>query len=91
MIRDNVTSLRRVAAFFTAATLASVNPALADSKTIEISGDAVPSDCGAPKKADIAQELTGNLTGCLAVFIRHTNCRELNGFALYDRAWSRGI
>jgi hypothetical protein len=84
MRRDgNVTSLRRVTAFFAASMLASVNPALADGKTIAISGDSVPSDCAAPKKPDAGQELTGNLTGCLAIFIRHTNCRELNGFAFY--------
>lgn len=84
MRRDShITSLRRVTPVLAAAMLASINPALADGKTIAISGDSVPSDCGAPKQADIAQELTGSLAGCLAVFIRHTNCREVNGFALY--------
>jgi hypothetical protein len=84
MRRDNVTSLHRVTAFFAAAMLASLNPAFAaDGKTTEISGDAVTSDCAAAKSASFGQDLTGNLTGCLAVFIRHTNCRELNGFALY--------
>jgi hypothetical protein len=83
MRRDSITSLRRVTGFFAAAMLASVNPALADGKTIAISGDSVPSDCAAPNKADLGLELTGSLTGCLAIFIQHTNCREDNGFALY--------
>jgi hypothetical protein len=70
---SNVTLLRRVAAFLAAAMLASVNPALADDKTIAVSGDSIPSDCGAPKKADSAIEMNGNLTGCLAIFIQHLN------------------
>ena len=82
MRRDsNVTSLRRVTTFFVAAMLASANAALADGKTIAVSGDSTPSDCGAPKKADTGIDLKGNLTGCLAVFVQHLNCRELNGFA----------
>ena len=82
MRRDsNLTSLRRVTTFFAAAMLASANVALADGKTIAVSGDSVPSDCGAAKKADLAIELNGNLTGCLATFVQHVNCRELNGFA----------
>src|SRR3954453_24220734 len=84
MRRDNMTLLHRVTACFAAGMLASLNPAFAaDGKTTEISGDAVTSDCAAAKSASFGQDLTGSLTGCLAVFIRHTNCRELNGFALY--------
>jgi hypothetical protein len=81
MRKGDVTSLRKVTAFFAAAMLvASGNPALAE-KAISISGDSIPSDCGAPKKADSGTEMSGSLTGCLAIFIKHLNCRELNGFA----------
>jgi hypothetical protein len=84
MKRDsNVASLHRVTTFFAAAMLvASGNAALAD-KAISVSGDSTPSECGAPKKADGGLAMTGSLTGCLAAFIQHTNCRELNGFAFY--------
>ena len=82
MRRDsNARSLRRVTTFFAAAMLAGANPALADGKTIAVSGDSVPSDCGAAKKANMAVEVSGSLTGCLATFVQHLNCRELNGFA----------
>ena len=66
---------------FALAMLPSANASLADGKTFAVSGDSVPSDCGAPKKADLAIELHGSLTGCLAIFVQHLNCRELNGFA----------
>ena len=87
MRRDsNLTSWRRVrsltATFFALGMLASANAALADGKTIAVSGNSVPSDCGASKKADLALELNGNLKGCWAIFVQHLTCRELNGFAL---------
>ena len=87
MRRDsNLTSWRRVwfltATFFASGMLASANAALADGMTIAVSGNSVPSDCAAPKKADLGLELSGNLTGCLAAFVQHLTCRELNGFAL---------
>jgi hypothetical protein len=78
---NKAASLRKVTAFFAAAMLASTNVAVADGKMVAVSGDSVPSDCGAAKKADLASELTGSLTGCLAIFVEHLNCRELNGFA----------
>jgi hypothetical protein len=80
-----VTTLRRVTAFSAAAMLvAGANPARADNnRTIAVSGSSVASECGVSKKADLGLELTGNLTGCWAIFIQHFNCRELNGFALY--------
>lgn len=82
MRKDNsLMSLRRVTTFVAAAMLASVNPALADGKTIAVSGDSVPSDCGASRNANSALQMSGNLTGCLAIFVKHLNCRELNGFA----------
>lgn len=78
---SNATTLRTVTAFLAAAMLASPSAALADGKTIVVSGDSVPSDCGAAKNADWAVEVTGSLTGCWAAFVQHVNCRELNGFA----------
>ena len=82
MRNDNdAISLRKVTALVAAAMLASANVAVADGKTIAVSGDSVPSDCGAAKKADMGSELTGSLTGCMAIFVEHLNCRELNGFA----------
>ena len=80
-MKRDVTSLRRVTIFFAAVMLASANAALADSKTIAVSGDSFPSDCGAAKKADFGTELKGSLTGCMATFVQHLNCRELDGFA----------
>jgi hypothetical protein len=78
---SNATSLSRMTAFAAAAVLASANAVLADGNTIAVSGDSFPSDCGAAKNADLGSELTGSLTGCLAIFVDHLNCRELNGFA----------
>src|ERR1044072_6509172 len=63
------------------AVLSGPDAALADGKTIAVSGDGVPPECGAAKKADLATELNGNLEGCLATFVQHLNCRELNGYA----------
>jgi len=78
---SSAVSLPKLTALFAAAMFANANVALADGKTIAVSGDSVPSECGAAKKADLATELTGSLTGCLATFVQHLNCREMNGFA----------
>ena len=78
---SKATLLARVANFVAAAILTSASPAMATGQTIAVSGDSVPSDCGTPKNADLAIELNGNLIGCLAIFVEHFNCRELNGFA----------
>jgi hypothetical protein len=59
---------------------ASANPALADDRTMTVSGNSVPSECGAPKSPTFAIELSGNLEGCLAIFVQHFNCRAMNGF-----------
>jgi hypothetical protein len=73
-------SFRRTPVFLVAAMWAATNPALADDKTITVSGDSVPSDCGAAKSPDLAIELSGSLAGCLAIFAQHFNCRAMNGF-----------
>lgn len=66
--------------FLAAALLVGANPVLAADTTITVSGDSVPSDCGAAKSPSAATELTGNLEGCLAIFVQHFNCRAMNGF-----------
>ncbi len=70
------------ATLFVLTMLASANAASAEDKAISVSGNSVPSDCGAPKKADLGMELDGSLEGCWAIFVQHLTCRELNGFAL---------
>jgi hypothetical protein len=79
-LHRNVTSFCRMPIFLVAAGLAGANPALAVDKTMTVSGDSVPSECGAAKSADSGTELTGNLEGCLAIFVQHFNCRAMNGF-----------
>ena len=75
--------MRIIATCFALIIFTSTNTALAEGKTIRVSGNSVFSDCGAHKNTDVALELTdGNLTGCLAIFPQHFTCRELNGFAL---------
>ena len=78
---SNATSWRRIDGLLRCGDAGSPNTALADGKMIAVSGDSFPSDCGAAKNADLASDLTGSLTGCLAIFVQHMNCRELNGFA----------
>jgi hypothetical protein len=46
------------------AALAVSGPSLAAAQTVTVSGDSVPSECGAATKADYALELSGSLTGC---------------------------
>ncbi len=77
----NTVSFPRVTALVAAAMLVGANSAWAADTTIRVSGDSVPSDCGAAKSPTMAIELSGNLVGCLAVFVQHFNCNELNGFA----------
>lgn len=70
------------ATFVILAMSAGASAATADEKMIVISGTSVPSDCAAPKKADLGMEMDGDLKGCWAIFVQHVSCRELNGFAL---------
>ena len=74
--------MRRIATCIALVIVASAHAALADGKTIAVSGDSVLSDCAASKKADYGLELSGSLAGCWAIFVQHFKCRELNGFAL---------
>lgn len=73
--------LRKLSMSLAVAAVAMIGPAYAAETTISVSGDSVPSDCGAAKSANAGSELSGDLTGCLAIFVQHFNCRERNGFA----------
>jgi hypothetical protein len=62
--------------------MASGNVALAGDGSKVISGNSVFSDCGVDG-SDVALLLTGDLEGCLSIFVQDYSCRELNGFAHY--------
>ena len=72
-----------VAGAISAVIMASGNVALAagDGSRV-ISGNSVFSDCGVDG-SDVALLLTGDLKGCLSIFVQDYSCRELNGFAHY--------
>jgi hypothetical protein len=76
----NAKSFRRIPVVLVAALFVGANPALAADRTIAVSGDSVPSDCGAAKSPSSAVELSGSLVGCLAIFVQHFNCHAMNGF-----------
>jgi hypothetical protein len=82
---SNGTSAHFFNAVVVAAAVALVGPSLSFSAdmTMTVSGNSVPSDCGASKKADYAMEMSGSLTGCWATFIAHVNCQEMKGYALW--------
>lgn len=75
-----IQSFRRIPVFAVAALLAVANPALAAETTITVSGDSLPSECGAAKSANFAIMLSGSLEGCLATFVQSFNCHVGNGF-----------
>jgi hypothetical protein len=50
--------------------------------SIRISGNSVYSDCGVTG-SDFALVMTGDLEGCLSIFVQGYSCREVNGFAHY--------
>jgi hypothetical protein len=49
---------------------------------IRISGNSTFSDCGATG-SDFALRMTGDLKGCLSIFVQGYTCKEVNGFAHY--------
>jgi len=65
------------------AALAAAGPSFAAGTVLAVSGDSVPSECGAAKSASYSIELSGSLVGCWSVFVGHFNCQEMNGFALW--------
>ena len=72
-----------VAAAFSTVIMASGNLALATGDgTTRISGNSVFSDCGVTG-SDFALRMTGDLQGCLSIFVQSYTCREVNGFAHY--------
>ena len=65
------------------AIMASGNVALAASDgSTAISGNSVFSGCGAAG-SDFALLMTGDLEGCLSIFVQGYTCKELKGFAHY--------
>lgn len=66
-----------------AGVLAGAGPSFSASTSVTVSGDSKNSKCGDAKNATFSSDLTGSLTGCMATFVSHFNCQEVNGFALY--------
>ena len=63
--------------------MASGNAALATGdRSTRISGNSTFSDCGVAE-SDFALLMTGDLKGCLSIFVRDFTCKEVNGFAHY--------
>ena len=63
--------------------MASGNVALATGdRNIAISGNSTFSDCGLAG-SDLALLMTGDLKGCLSIFVQGFTCKELNGFDHY--------
>jgi len=53
-----------------------------DTKSVFVSGNSTLSDCGL-RESDFALAMTGDLRGCLSVFIQDHKCWELEDFDLY--------
>ena len=89
MMKNNAHSTtRRGARILAAAAIATlimasgnIASATGDGST-RISGNSVYSDCGATG-SDFALLMTGDLEGCLSIFVQGFTCREVNGFAHY--------
>ena len=63
--------------------MASGNAALATGdRSYRISGNSTFSNCGA-EGSDFGLLMTGDLAGCLSIFVQGFTCKELNGFAHY--------
>jgi len=72
-----------VAGAIAVATLASASGAQAHgNRTIPITGNSVFSDCSAAG-ADFGLLMTGDLKGCLSIFIQNITCKELTDFDHY--------
>jgi hypothetical protein len=73
----------RVAGALATVIMASTSTALAtgDGSTV-ISGNSVFSDCGAAG-SDFGLLMTGDLEGCLSIYVKGYTCKEVNGFAHY--------
>ncbi len=74
---------RIVAASALATVIMASNPALATGdRSIAISGNSTFSDCGIAG-SDFALLMTGDLEGCLSIFVQSFTCKEVNDFAHY--------
>jgi len=51
-------------------------------KSVFVSGNSTFSDCGL-EGSDFALLMTGDLEGCLSIFVQGFNCKELDDFDLY--------
>ena len=71
-----------VAGLFSTVIIASGSTALAAGGGATLSGNSVFSDCGAAG-SDFALLMSGDLEGCLSIFVQGYTCKELNGFAHY--------
>lgn len=72
-----------VAGALATAMLAGGNAALATGgRSIAISGNSTYSDCGVAG-SDFALRMTGNLEGCLSIFVQGSTCKELADFDHY--------
>ncbi len=70
------------AALMIAGTVTAV-PGYSADKSLIVSGDSKPSECGTAKKPTFAMELSGSFVGCWSIFVGHSNCQDMNGFVLY--------
>jgi len=72
-----------LASAITTVILASGNAALATGdRSVAISGNSTFADCGSAG-SDFALLMTGDLKGCLSIFVQGSTCKELNGFDHY--------
>jgi hypothetical protein len=72
-----------VAGAISAVIMASGNTALASGdRSYAISGNSTFSDCGIDG-SDVAVLMTGDLQGCLSIFVQGYTCKERNGFDHY--------
>jgi hypothetical protein len=72
-----------IASVLAALLLAGGNPASASGNGVFVSGNSTFSDCGL-EGSDLALAMTGDLQGCLSVFVQGFSCRQLGDFDLYS-------
>jgi hypothetical protein len=71
-----------IAGALATAMLAGGNAAWATGSSVYVSGNSTFSDCGIDG-SDLALLMTGDLEGCLSIFVRGFTCKELVGFDQY--------
>lgn len=63
--------------------LAGGNSASASGNSVFVSGNSTASDCGL-EGSDLALAMSGDLEGCLSVFVQGYSCQELGDYDLYS-------